>query len=232
MNRNFVSGRSTAPVCSHIAAAAAWLAVGAALLPAALTGCGQANGDGGRSGSRSDAASDAASEDVELAAAQGPARKPARLRQAWTPTASLKPWRTIVLHHTATETGSVESIHAEHVQRRDAEGKPWLGIGYHFVIGNGHGMVDGEVQPTFRWNDQLTGAHAGSRDHNETGIGICLVGNFDDAPPTDAQQAAAAALVAELQSRFKIPRDRILRHGEVRPTACPGRLFEVDSLLP
>jgi len=64
-------------------------------------------------------------------------------------------------------------------QASDRSGKPWLGIATHFVVGNGQKWVDGEVQATFRWHKQLPGAHAAYRDHNDNGIGICLIGNFD-----------------------------------------------------
>jgi hypothetical protein len=103
----------------------------------------------------------------------------------WKPTVASRDWKHIVIHHTATTSGSVESIHAAHLKNKDKNGNPWLGIGYHFVIGNGDGMPDGLVEPTFRWRTQIQGAHAGSsnKDYNERGIGICLVGNFEKTPP-------------------------------------------------
>lgn len=90
----------------------------------------------------------------------------------------LKPWKYLVLHHTATTSGDVESIHQSHLKNKDRSGNRWLGIGYHFVIGNGDGMPDGEIAPTFRWHQQLPGAHAGNKEFNDCGIGIVLVGNF------------------------------------------------------
>ena len=48
------------------------------------------------------------------------------------------------------------------------------GLAYHFVIGNGDGMPDGEIEPTFRWREQIQGAHAGAGEYNEQGIGIAL----------------------------------------------------------
>ena len=67
--------------------------------------------------------------------------------------ADLRDWDYIVLHHTASESGSVASIHEEHLRRKDKNGNAWLGIGYHFVIGNGSGMDDGEIEPTFRFGN-------------------------------------------------------------------------------
>ncbi|MEZ6045526.1 MAG: hypothetical protein R3C11_08100 [Planctomycetaceae bacterium] len=69
----------------------------------------------------------------------------------WKPNVAERDWKWIVIHHTATDKGSVESIHETHLKRRDKNGNPWLsGIGYHFVIGNGQGMEDGDIEPTFR----------------------------------------------------------------------------------
>ncbi len=134
-------------------------------------------------------------------------------------------WKYLVIHHTATTSGSVESIHSEHLQRRDSAGNPWKGIGYHFLIGNGHGMGDGEIQPTFRWQQQIGGAHAGNRQFNNFGIGICLVGNFEQNGPTSAQVKSVGELIARLKQEFGITEKQILKHGDLKATACPGRLF-------
>jgi hypothetical protein len=105
---------------------------------------------------------------------------PVAIRNPWKPNVAAREWDSIVIHHTATSQGDVASIHETHVKRKDGAGNNWLGIGYHFVIGNGNGMGDGEIEPTFRWREQMHGAHAGDKQHNQHGIGICLVGNFDE----------------------------------------------------
>ena len=140
------------------------------------------------------------------------------------PATPARDWTAIVIHHTATERGSVESIHESHVA------KEWLGIGYHFVIGNGNGMSDGEIEPTFRWREQIHGAHAGSDEYNQHGIGIALVGNFDEQPPTPAQIEAVKQLVGELKSQYEIESERVVGHSEVKATACPGKLFPMDEV--
>jgi hypothetical protein len=147
------------------------------------------------------------------------------------PTARPRDWNTIVLHHSATAGGSVASIDAVHRRQKDADGKPWLGIGYHFVVGNGRSMSDGEIQPTFRWQQQLPGAHAGRRAENEHGIGICLIGNFDVTAPTAKQLAAVRELVRTLAARYAIPRERVVRHQDITTTLCPGRLFPWEQVV-
>ena len=140
-------------------------------------------------------------------------------------------WKTIVFHHSATQVGSVVSIDAVHRRRKDSAGKPWLGIGYHFVIGNGHDMPDGQIEPTFRWQQQLPGAHAGTRTHNASGIGICLIGNFNESPPTKKQISSARKLVELLRRRYLIGRSQTIAHRDVRATDCPGRFFPFDQIV-
>ncbi|QDT63499.1 peptidoglycan recognition protein family protein [Calycomorphotria hydatis] len=140
-------------------------------------------------------------------------------------------WKYIVLHHTATNSGSVASIDAAHKRRRDSAGRPWKGIGYHFLIGNGNGMPDGKVAETFRWEEQIAGAHAGVLQYNQHGIGIALVGNFELEGPTDRQQTALLELIERLVTDYGIPAENILTHGEIRATQCPGRFFDKPTLL-
>ncbi len=83
---------------------------------------------------------------------------PSRATDIPAPASPERDWKTIVLHHSATRGGDVATIDAEHRTHRDRRGNPWLGIGYHFVVGNGQKMGDGEVQATFRWHQQLPGA--------------------------------------------------------------------------
>ncbi len=144
--------------------------------------------------------------------------------------AAERPWRYIVLHHTGTDAGSVESIHRAHLRRKDKYGRHWLGIGYHFVVGNGNGMGDGEVEPTFRWKQQIQGAHAGVSEYNEYGIGIALVGNFEKHRPTSRQLASVEQLVSALCRRYGIPPERVLGHRDIKATACPGRLFPLEEI--
>ena len=148
----------------------------------------------------------------------------------WKPDAELRDWNYIVLHHTAATSGSVESIHEEHLKRKDKSGNHWLGIGYHFVIGNGKGMPDGEIEPTFRWRQQMQGAHAGVADYNQHGIGIVLIGNFENDPPTEAQTASIKRLVSTLKREYGISSSKVVGHGDVKATECPGKLFPMSDV--
>lgn len=105
-------------------------------------------------------------------------------------------------------------------------------MAYHFVIGNGRGMRDGEIVAGSRWRLQQQGAHVAWRLRDARGasvadyaIGICLVGNFEQQRPTRAQLASLRRLVTALRERYRIDARAVQGHGEVHPghTACPGR---------
>jgi len=126
-------------------------------------------------------------------------------------------WRYIVIHHSATNEGSAAAFRRYH--RR----KGWDDLAYHFVIGNGRGAPDGKVELGMRWVRQQAGAHAGNREYNDHGIGICLVGNFERSRPTEAQMASLKKLVRFLRKRFDIGAIDVVRHSDVNTTKCPGR---------
>jgi len=37
-------------------------------------------------------------------------------------------------------------------------------------------------------------------------------------------------LVAQLKKEYGIPDDRIIGHGDVKATACPGKLFPLEEI--
>lgn len=142
-----------------------------------------------------------------------------------------RPWQYVVLHHSASPKGGYDQIDRDH---RKLLG--WEGCGYHFVIGNGTDTPDGQIEVAERWTNQRNGVHCRNGktpEVNEYGIGICLVGNFDDAPPTPKQIASARALVAYLGSQYNIPANHIDTHADLAngPTACPGKHFPAEAIL-
>lgn len=141
-------------------------------------------------------------------------------------------WKYIVIHHSATGAGSVKAFHRFHSKQG------YGGIAYHFVIGNGNGMNDGEVQETFRWKQQIAGTHVtvNSWEHNVFGIGICLVGNLEKSPATTAQIKSLNKLIARLKKNNQIKNKNIFGHkqvnyddasGKTEQTVCPGRKLDL-----
>jgi len=149
----------------------------------------------------------------------------------WTPSpAKEKPWKAIILHHSSTDSGNMSIFDDYH------RTKNWDGVGYHFVIGNGSGSGDGQVEVTHRWRDQVPGAHCGGTPNNWAnvdGIGICLVGDFTKTRPTPRQMQSLKTLVTFLQQHYKIPAERVYGHsdtpGYTRGSVCPGRYFPMTS---
>lgn len=140
-----------------------------------------------------------------------------------------RPWKYIVLHHSANPDGDLDRIDGEH---RKVLG--YDGCGYHFVIGNGTGSEDGQIQVARRWANQKHGVHcrnAKSAEIDEYGIGICLVGDLDKEPPTARQVAATKALVAYLSGRYTIAPGRVETHSHLAatPTVCPGKYFPTTA---
>ncbi len=151
--------------------------------------------------------------------------------ERWQPSVDGRDWEWIVIHHSATASGSVEAIHNEHQKRKDSAGNNWLGIGYHFVIGNGSGMEDGEIEATFRWKQQIHGAHSGSAVHNEFGIGICLIGDFQKQPPSKNQMESVIRLIRHLANHYQIAGESVIGHRTVKRTLCPGRFFPLQDAI-
>jgi N-acetyl-anhydromuramyl-L-alanine amidase AmpD len=154
------------------------------------------------------------------ATAAGPADSP------WVPAVPEVAWRYIVIHHSASESGSAADF--DRMQRLE---RHWDELGYHFVIGNGRGSADGRVEVGSRWIHQKWGAHCGGtpdNEYNNFGIGICLVGDFRQHSPTPAQLAALRELTLFLARRYQIPPERILGHGQApgASTECPGQKLQ------
>jgi N-acetylmuramoyl-L-alanine amidase len=157
------------------------------------------------------------------------------------PAAVSHKWLYIVIHHSGADSGSAASFDRWH-----RVGKNWDSLGYHFVIGNGNGSRDGLVEVGERWPKQIEGAHAGDKEYNYNGIGICLVGNFsgpDDmltlsgdvlsksagGYPTSWQMRSLKDLVLYLMLRYNVPASRVLRHGDIKNTVCPGSNFPMTQ---
>lgn len=127
----------------------------------------------------------------------------------------------LVIHCSATPPDM--DIGREEIDRWHREDNGWLAIGYHYVI-----RRDGSVE-TGRPLDAM-GAHVAG--HNDTSIGICMIGGVDESnQPSDnflpEQFEAAARLVAHLKDVY--PGARMYGHNHFNEhKACPS--FDVEIL--
>ena len=138
-------------------------------------------------------------------------------------------WKYIVIHHSAVDEGTMKGMDDYHRKQRHME----HGLAYHFVIGNGNGMKDGEIGVGNRWKQQLDGGHLRSESQNKVALGICLVGNFDAHPPTAKQMQSLNALVRALMNRCGVPAKSVKTHQQINiiGTRCPGSRFPSKTFL-
>jgi hypothetical protein len=119
--------------------------------------------------------------------------------------------KRIVLHHTAISV-PVQRIATVQVDRQDLPG-----ITYHYCVTD---------QGTVYQTQSLDLAVLSSSPVSTESIDICLIGNFTDAPPSQAQLNAAAVLIAHLAQVYGLTLDQILGYKELVPTQSPGATWE------
>ena len=136
-------------------------------------------------------------------------------------------WRYIVIHHSGIEAGNARAYDSNH-RRRGME----HGLAYHFVIGNGRDSGNGEIEIGPRWTKQLRGGHVRKASVNNSGIGICLVGNFQNRRPGKTQLESAYNLVDYLRDGLVHRKCKITVHRwvDINHTVCPGKHFPFSTL--
>ena len=136
-----------------------------------------------------------------------------------------KPGLTI-LHSTGSAGASPSSLEDNHRRVRGlAEG-----LAYHFVIGNGRGLGDGDIFVTRRWMEGIASQALQDPRQETNAIAIALVGEFNRKEPTRAQLEALDELLDYLTA--KIGPHPVRLHAEVERSArgCPGKNFPVTAL--
>ncbi len=175
----------------------------------------------------------------KLKITKGTTRKPAKtkpptiasstLREINRPRIRRNRWKHIIVHHSASSNNSIRGMEHYHRRVRRMEN----GLAYHFIIGNGVKTTDGKIYVGDRWKRQIRGGHLASTALNEVAIGICLVGNFEETLPTAKQRTSLKALVSQLRNRTGVPYSQVRTHRHInpKPTICPGRRFNLQSIL-
>lgn len=135
--------------------------------------------------------------------------------------------KIIILHHSATKDSGTVSWNA--IRRYHINECKWNDIGYHFGIEfiEDKGDPKGSYEILMGRTLDKVGAH--TTGHNSDGIGICFVGNFDEAPPPDGQWQAGLKLVRWLCGEFSISRGSIYGHRNFANKTCPGKMFSIDN---
>jgi len=135
-------------------------------------------------------------------------------------------WHYIYIHHSQTSAGDAISL-----------GQHTHGFADHFLVGNGDGAIDGEIQIGQRWSlQQFPTPPAGTTLTDPACISICIVGDFDRAVPTPAQMRHLTQLVSTLQGQLHISRENVLLINHANSPGAAGRYFPAtafkNQLLP
>jgi hypothetical protein len=126
-------------------------------------------------------------------------------------------WRYIYVHHSRTPGGDAVGL-----AQQSAD---------HFVIGNGDGAIDGEIQMTQSWNhqDSIGNPPLGASHMDPGCISICVVGDFDRTRPTETQLRRLGQLVGTLQEKLHIGANDVQVYDLTESPAGIGHSFPIAS---
>lgn len=110
------------------------------------------------------------------------------------------------------------------------------GLGYHFIVGNGQGLDDGQIAVGYRWDRQLAGAHVAqsapnAARYNEHAVAICLVGNGERRAFTERQIHELIGLVRQLQAELGISANEVHLHSSLSGMPSPGQFFPTSEVM-
>lgn len=131
--------------------------------------------------------------------------------------------RKIVVHHadvidgTNLQWGAIREYHINH--------NGWRDIGYHAGVE----LVDSRYETLIGRPWTMDGAHTVGQ--NNVALGICFVGDFDDAPVPSGQLVVGAKLIRTWMEMFGIPEEEVWPHRHFNATECPGDAFDMDALM-
>lgn len=134
------------------------------------------------------------------------------------PTRALSSIQYLVLHHAAgPENQTPQEIARFHVETRD-----YPGIAYHYIVD-----ATGQVYKVQRATTITWCVHK----QNTKSLCVCLIGNREVNPISDAQYVAAVDLFRQLRQGYTVPLDHVRGHREMpgQATACPGKFISLAT---
>jgi len=114
--------------------------------------------------------------------------------------------RFLIVHHSASHNGhrasDVPAILRGFYDFHTGPSRGWADIAYNFLVDAEGGIWEGRA-------GSIDGPVAGDATGGNQGFNqlVCLIGDFDAAPPSDAALASLAALLAWLAERYGISTD-------------------------
>jgi hypothetical protein len=125
------------------------------------------------------------------------------LRKYWN---TERQWEGIVIHHSQTKDS--QTVNWTEIFKYHTEVNGWQDIGYNF------GIEKRDMEYVFCIGRSLNIAGAHTKGFNSTHLGICLVGNFDIAPPSEDQLVMLTDLVTQIIAITGITRQQVIAHWE------------------
>ncbi|MCP4897627.1 MAG: N-acetylmuramoyl-L-alanine amidase [bacterium] len=130
----------------------------------------------------------------------------------------------LILHCSATKDGQVKDWQA--IRRFHVEDRGWKDVGYHFGIEEVGGYL-----MCFRGRPVLEqGAHCRAAGRNRDSLGVCVVGQYDESPPSPFLLSRVCDVAAMLCFTFDILAERVHGHCEFEDAkTCPGSEWDLDQ---
>ncbi len=112
-------------------------------------------------------------------------------------------WSKIEIVYSNSKAGNIKQL-------ASLDGLSQDRLNCHFVICNGLGGFDGQIQTTERWQKQWSLVPEGNWHNQGQTIKICIISNGTDTWPTDFQQRRSQELIEKLCKKFEIDINNII----------------------
>jgi len=112
-------------------------------------------------------------------------------------------WNRIEIFFSGTKSGSLRELEAARGPSGAAD------LNCHFIVCNGNGGSDGEIQATEKWQRQWSVKPNRTWQGTERTIRICLIGDGASAPPTDYQLKRLELLLEALCRKFHVAAESV-----------------------
>jgi hypothetical protein len=107
-------------------------------------------------------------------------------------------WNRIEIFLSGTKTGNIEQLASLNGLTKLED------INCHFCLCNGHGGRDGQIQPTKKWQKQMSATTSRTWYGSSQTIRICIIADGKTTYPTDCQIKRIQVLVEGLCKKFSI----------------------------
>ena len=119
-------------------------------------------------------------------------------------------WKSIEVYYSGTGAGNVEQLASLNGLASPED------LNCHFVVCNGLGGSDGQIQTTEKWQRQWSIAPSRTWYGSGQTIRICAIADSKSVNPTDYQLKRIEALVEGLSRKFNIAHESIYYPGDWR----------------